>query len=195
MAAREHDVTDTPELDPSRYDDLFARNLPALAAYVQARIGAGLAARESVSDLTQSVCREVLSDLDQLSFASDEAFRSFLFLQASRKIVDRSRFHRMGKRDQARELRMPTVAECREPLRELVGGATPSRVVEAREEFERIERAITELPDAQREAVLLHRLANVSYLQIAERMGLTEAAVRGLVARGLARLAGLLRLR
>ncbi|MCA8977597.1 MAG: hypothetical protein KDC98_22930, partial [Planctomycetes bacterium] len=141
-------MTDTSEPDPRRYDALFARNLPALVAYVRARVGGALAARESISDLAQSVCREVLNDIDQLSFDSDEAFRAFLFLQASRKIVDRSRFHRMERRDPACELRLPTAADCLGPLQELMQGATPSRFAEAREEFERLENAITELPDA-----------------------------------------------
>jgi DNA-directed RNA polymerase specialized sigma24 family protein len=48
------------------------------------------------------------------------------------------------------------------------------------------------LPEAQRDAVLLSRIAGLGYQEIARQKGITEAAVRGLVARGLARLAGLL---
>ena len=47
-------------------------------------------------------------------------------------------------------------------------------------------------PDAQRDAVLLSRVAGLGYQEIARQKGISEAAVRGLVARGLARLAGLL---
>ncbi len=174
------------------YDELFARNLPALAAYVRARVGSGLAARESVSDLTQSVCREVLDDLDELRFESDEAFRAYLFLQASRKVVDRARFYRMKKRDAGREVVIPSDRESKEMLRSLAMLVTPSRAAGAREELDRVEQALQELPDNQREAVLLSRIGGISYGDIARQMTLSESAVRGLVARGLARLAAIL---
>ena len=48
------------------------------------------------------------------------------------------------------------------------------------------------LPDNQRDAVTMSRLMGLSYDQVAEQMGLTESAVRGLVARGLAALSGVL---
>ena len=73
-----------------------------LIAFLRARVGSALAARESIHDLAQSVCREVLRDQAELTFRSDESFRAFLFLQASRKIVDRARYHRMAMRDPQR---------------------------------------------------------------------------------------------
>lgn len=170
-------------------EQLFARNLPALTAYLRARVGPALSARESVSDLTQSVCREVLDDIETLRFDSEEAFRAYLFLQASRKIVDRSRFHRMAKRDPAREIAMPTEAESRDLLRNLAMMVTPSRAAVAKEQLERVERAVERLPGNQREAVVLSRVAGIGYGDIARQMSLSESAVRGLVARGLASLA------
>ena len=40
--------------------------------------------------------------------------------------------------------------------------------------------------------MLLSRLAGVDYAEIARQKGISESAVRGLVARGLARLSGML---
>jgi RNA polymerase sigma factor (sigma-70 family) len=178
--------------DRAAYDALFTRNLPALAAYLRARVGGDLGHRESVSDLAQSVCREVLEDLDQLEFVSEEAFRAFLFLQASRKMVDRYRYHTMHKRDPSREQPLPTTSDGTEGLQVLAQSLTPSRAAGAREDLERVELALRELPDNQREAVVLSRIGGISYGTIARQMGLSEAAVRGLVARGLARLAGIM---
>lgn len=45
-----------------------------------------------------------------------------------------------------------------------------------------------QLPDNQRDAVTMSRLMGLSYDQVAEQMGVSESAVRGLVARGLAAL-------
>lgn len=177
---------------PLSYEDLFTRNLPALVAYLRARIGSQLAARESVRDVAQSVCREVVADIGGLAFRSEEAFRAYLFLQASRKVVDRARFHKMAMRDPSREAEMPAEPDERDLLRGFAQLLTPSREVAAREQLDRVQKALQTLPENQREAVLLSRIGAISYGEIARQMGLTDAAVRGLVARGLARLAATL---
>ncbi len=190
MSNAQGNSPDDPAARPEpAFEQLFARNLPALVAYLRARVGGALAQRESVSDLAQSVCREVLQDRAELRFESEEAFRAFLFLQASRKVVDRYRFHKMAMRDPAREVDMPSESEARELLTNFAQWITPSRAAGAREELDRVEQAVHELPDNQREAVLLSRIGGISYPEIARQMELSEAAVRSLVARGLARLA------
>lgn len=177
--------------DRAAYDELFANNLPALVAFLRAKVGGELSQRESARDLAQSVCREVLRDIARLEFRSEEQFRAYLFLQASRKVVDRYRYHKQEMRDPARVEQLPTESQQVADLG-LYGGITPSRVAGAKEELTRVEQALQLLPEAQRDAVLLSRIAGLGYPEIARQKGITEAAVRGLVARGLARLAGLL---
>jgi len=172
-------------------DRLFEQNLPALIAFLRAKVGGELAERESVRDLAQSVCREVLRDLDALQFRSDEQFRSYLFLQAARKVVDRYRYHKQEMRDPARAEPLPDDDEAATLLGKFAD-FSPSRVAGGKEELSRVEQAIQTLPEAQREAVLLSRIAGLSYEDIAREKGISGAAVRGLVARGLARLASLL---
>lgn len=178
--------------DSGAHDQLFARNLPDLVTYLRAKVGGQLAERESVRDLAQSVCREVLRDLDQLEFRGEEQFRAYLFLQASRKVIDRHRYHKQEMRDPARQQALPADTEAAELFGAFASNPSPSRVAGAREELSRVERAIERLPDAQREAVLLSRIRGLSYQEIAVQKGTTEAAVRGLVARGLANLATML---
>ncbi|MCC7110044.1 MAG: RNA polymerase sigma factor, partial [Deltaproteobacteria bacterium] len=115
-----------------------------------------------------------------------EAFRAWLFVLATRKLTDRRRFHTQQRRDLRKE-EMP--AEEEELLLQGYASlATPSRNAAAREELQRVEGAIQLLPEAQREAILLSRVAGLSYAEIARHKGCHESAVRGLVARGLARL-------
>lgn len=171
-------------------DKLFENSMPALVAFLRGKIGAELAGRESVRDVAQSVCREVLRDLPNLEFRSEEQFRAYLFLQASRKVIDRHRYHKQEMRDPARVEPLPDDGEDVPALGALLP-LTPSREACAREELTRVERALQQLPEAQREAVLLSRIAGLSYDEIARQKGISAAAVRGLVARGLARLAGL----
>ena len=56
----------------------------------------------------------------------------------------------------------------------------------------RIEDAVQSLPANQRDAVTMSRLMGLSYAQIAEAMQMSESAVRGHVARGLAALSSVL---
>ncbi len=175
---------------PPDYESLFQRNLPRLVAFIRARAGRAIAARESAVDLAQSVCREVLADMGEFEYRGDEAFRAWLFAQATRKILDRNRYLHRERRDIAREQpAAPSEDEAGSLLQAYATMCTPSRQVAAREELQRIEAAVGSLPEAQRDAVTLSRLMGLGYPEIATIMGCTESAVRGLVARGLAALA------
>ena len=180
--------------DPAALGELFGRNLPKLVAFLRVHAGNRLLARESASDLAQSVCREVLADAHRLDYRGEEAFRKMLFLQATRKILDRDRYVHGQCRSPAREVRAggadsegADLLDCYATL------GTPSRHAGAREELERFENALAQLPEEQRQVVGMHRLLQLSYEEIASQLQKTESAVRGLVARGLARLSTLLR--
>ncbi|MBK8976197.1 MAG: sigma-70 family RNA polymerase sigma factor [Planctomycetes bacterium] len=178
--------------DRAAFDSLFARHLPALQAFLRCKVDGALAEKESIRDLAQSVCREVLQDLAEWEYRGEEAFRGWLFLQATRKIVDRYRYYKRARREASREEPLPADDDA-ELLQEYASLCTPSRHAEGSEQLARIESAMHRLPENQREAVLLSRLGGVPYADISRQLGTTESAVRGLVARGLARLAELLR--
>jgi len=174
------------------FGNLFGRHLPALQAFVRVKAGPGVLRKETPDDLVQSVCREVIEDLDQFEYRGEDAFRAWLFLKASRKIVDRHRFHNREKRSVKREQSLASGdddAQMEGLLTCYATFCTPSRVVSARQEVARIESVLEKLPDEQREAVSLSRMMGLPYPEIATVMERSEASVRGLVARGLARLA------
>lgn len=176
--------------EPAAIDSLFARNLPPLVAFIRARAGKAVAARESAHDLAQSVYREVLQDAAAIELKDEGAFRNWLFMAATRKVLDRAKFLKRERRDIAREQELPEAGpEADAMLACYASIATPSQHAAAKEELQRVERAVQDLPEEQREAVVMSRLMNLSYPQIAEQMGRTESSVRGLVARGLAALA------
>jgi RNA polymerase sigma-70 factor (ECF subfamily) len=70
--------------------------------------------------------------------------------------------------------------------------STPSAVVARQEQLLRLAAALARLPEDQRTAVELHHLRDGSVAEIAGAMGRTEAAVAGLLRRGLKRLRELL---
>ncbi|MCB9870511.1 MAG: sigma-70 family RNA polymerase sigma factor [Planctomycetes bacterium] len=170
--------------DRAAVGDLLARNYQRLCAFVRIELGGALAARESVEDVVQSVCREVLHDVDRLEVRSEPQFRRFLLLEATRKILARHRsLHR-----QCRDVRREHLAGIAATglLADYATFCTPSRVASAREEIERIEAALAELPERQRVAVSMVRMLGLSYPEAAEALECTEPAARALVARGLA---------
>ena len=119
-------------------------------------------------------------------YRGDAAFRRWLYLQATRKILQRYQHLTRQKRDPAREV---GAHELDQLLEHYGAFGTPSRRAAAREEVERIEALLGGLPPDQCEAVAMSRILGLSYADIAETMGRSESAVRGLVARGLAQLA------
>ena len=191
MAASQDDLDSLA--DGARSDDrpsletLLATHVPALMAFLRTRVDGVVAARESVRDLAQSVCREALQESDRLDWRGEAAFRSWLFVLATRKLLDRRRYYTQQRRDQRVEVPVGDDAELL--LNAYAQVATPSRNASAREELGRVERDILALPEAQREALLLSRVAGLSYAEIARQKGCNESAVRGLVARALTRLA------
>ena len=175
--------------EPRAVDSLFARNLPPLVAFIRSRARRAVAARESAVDIAQSVFREVLQDVDRIELQGEGAFRNWLFMQASRKVLDRAKFLHRDRRDVAREQALPEDGPAADALLQCYATlGTPSRHAAAREELERFEAAVQQLPDNQRDAVTMSRLMGLSYDQVADQLGVSESAVRGLVARGLAAL-------
>jgi RNA polymerase sigma factor (sigma-70 family) len=178
--------------DPAAVDELLATNLPALRAFVRLRMGAGLRAKESSSDLVQSVCREVLQNFERFQFPGAENFRRWLFTTALRVVKNKAKFWQREKRDAGREVRRPKIsgsqsgASFSDCYRSLV---TPLRDAVAKEEVERFEAVFGVLPEDYQEVISLSRVVGLSHKEIAHHMARSEAAVRQLLHRALAALA------
>ena len=181
--------------DAGAVGQLLERHLPDLRAFVRLRAGAQVRARESSSDIVQSVCREVLQHADRFQFPSESAFRQWLFTTALRKLVDRREHWNAGKRAAAGEI--PLGAETGAIDEEALVAAyqrlsSPSGHAMLREEIERLEAAFDQLSEDHREVITAARLMRLSHAEIAERMGRSEGAVRMLLVRALAELAAIL---
>jgi RNA polymerase sigma-70 factor (ECF subfamily) len=173
-------------------DALLERYLPELRAFVRLRAGAVVRARESSSDLVQSVCREVIQHMDRFQFPSEPAFKQWLYTTALRKILNRKEFYLAQKRDAYREVPLGSGSGDERLIECYRSFSSPSRRAMLREEVERIERAFEELPEDYREVITLAHVVGLSRAEIAQHMGKTEGNVRVLLHRALARMAALL---
>ena len=170
--------------DEAAVDELLERHLPALRAFVRLKAGPSLLAKESCSDLAQSVCRDVLENAERFRFGGEAEFRKWLFTTAMRKIADRAEHWRAGKRNPARERDGLDEQE----LRGLASFYTPSSQAMAREELQRVEHGFAQLAPEKQEVVLMARLMGMNHAEIAKELGKTEVAVRSMLSRALAEL-------
>lgn len=170
--------------DEAAVSSLLQQHLPALRAFVRLKAGPGLLAKESCSDLAQSVCRDVLENAERFRFGGEAEFRKWLFTTAMRKIADRAEHWRAGKREAARE----RGGLDPEELQGFATFHTPSQDAMGREELERVEAAFAKLAPEKQEVILMARLMGLSHKQIAAEVGKSEVAVRSMLSRALAEL-------
>jgi RNA polymerase sigma-70 factor (ECF subfamily) len=183
--------------DRAAMETLLQRFLPDVRAFVRLRAGPQLRARESNSDLVQSVCREILEHAERFRHPSEGAFKHWLFTTAQRKIQHRHEYWTAQKRGVVGEVPLdagPDGAEALVPdlMSRYRRFSTPSGVASLREEAERVEAAFDGLSEEHREVISMAYLTGLSRAEIAERMQRSEGAVRVLLHRALARLSGLL---
>lgn len=188
-------------LDEAEFERLLGDSLPALRAYVRARLGPMLAAHESASDVVQSVCRELLVERHDLEYRGEAAFRGWLFSAALHKVWQRDRYWRAEKRaekgpQKGHDGHGQTDATSEEQAHDLLQGyahlMTPSRETSAREQVSKLEQALAALSDGDRELIALVKIAGLPHAEVAARTGKSEEACRQGLRRALVRLAAVL---
>jgi RNA polymerase sigma-70 factor (ECF subfamily) len=180
--------------DAGAIEELLERYLPDLRGYL-ARHAGELSQRESVADLAQSVCREVLEHLraGRLAFQGEPQFKQWLYRAAVMKLGGRRRYWRADARDAraAPPAAPPAASDSRDGHQPFVDPGTPSADAVFHEEIERFARAFAALADEQRQAIALFHLEGLTHAEIAARLGVSESYSRALLSRALARLARL----
>jgi RNA polymerase sigma factor (sigma-70 family) len=172
-----------------RLDRLLEEHLPRLRAFVRLRTNQAIRARESCSDLVQSVCREVLQEQARFEFQGEAAFRNWLYTAALRKIVSRDRHWHAQRRDVGREQSPASDSGVgRDILDAYATVTTPSMLVVRKESEAAFEAAFDTLSDEHREIVTLNKLVGLSHQEIAEQLGKSEEACRQLLRRALVKL-------
>jgi RNA polymerase sigma-70 factor (ECF subfamily) len=146
------------------------------------------------SDIVQQTLMEAHAKRSQ--FAGDEiGFCAWLQKALVNNLRDALRAIRRGKRDVAREQSVEALVEASSArLGEwlAVDNSSPSRKAVSNEDLLRLADALERLSQPQRDAIVLHHLQRWTLAEVAETLGRSEAAVAGLLHRGLRRLRELL---
>jgi RNA polymerase sigma-70 factor (ECF subfamily) len=165
--------------------------------YLLARshIGARYQARIDPSDIVQQSLLDAHQKQAQFRGKTDAELLGWLKQILANNLADAVRGLARAKRDVRRE----------QPLDEQVGDSftrvegwlaavqsSPSQQVVRAEELVRLTNALTSLPEAQREAIVLHHLQGLALAEVGQALEKSPAAVAGLLHRGLKRLRELL---
>lgn len=178
--------------DPAAFGHMLERHLPAVRSFVRALMGARLRARESASDVVQSVCCELMTRTLSFRAADAQALRAWLYATARYKVKRRARDLGRKKRDVDREVAVASETELHDLGAAGSAITGPDAWALRREEVHRLAAAIDRLPQEQRDVLTLAHLSGMSRAEIAHRIGKTEVAVRAMLLRAKARLAILL---
>ena len=142
------------------------------------------------SDVVQHTLLEAHAKRQQFSGDAD-GFAAWLRKALANNIADALRQARRQKRDVSRERSLEAAVE--QPSARLgaclaAAQSSPSQQAVRSEDLLRLSDALLALPEAQREAVMLHHLQGWTLGEVAEHLSRTDAAVAGLLHRGLRRL-------
>lgn len=158
---------------------------PRLRAFVRLRMPPELRQREGESDVLQVACMQVLERAAAIEFRGEEALLHWLYGAVENAVRGMLKKQRAMCRDPKREVRDADSVL----LASYASLCTPSRVLAAKEDVQRIEAAMDTLTETQRQVVTLSCLAGLSHDEIAAQTGLSNESVRTHLHRGLARLA------
>jgi RNA polymerase sigma-70 factor (ECF subfamily) len=186
---------DTPPTRLPQHDELAAlvaaQRLPLLA-YINHNLGPALRRKLEPEDILQEVVVAALASPEQFAVPGRDPFK-LLCQIAEQRIIDAHRHHVAAqKRSVAREVSLDAPADgvaAAGLIHLLVASMTsPSQAFSRDQEEFRLQQAIAELPEDQREALRLRYVAGWPTKEIAEHLGKTDGALRVLLTRTLSRL-------
>lgn len=171
--------------DREAVESLLEQHLPRIHAYMRIHAQQDLQRRESISDLVQSVCREVLMNLPRFEYRGEPQFRAFLFKLAEQKLVERYRAMHRAKRDVRREAGPRSQDQTDPPF---ATSYSPSQALLRKEEITALEAAFDRLSEEDRRLVTDVRLLGRTHAEIAEELGISPATCRQRLHRAMVKL-------
>jgi RNA polymerase sigma-70 factor (ECF subfamily) len=158
-----------------------------------ARMRLGRVARNKVeaSDVVQETMLEALRKRDQFRGQTEAEMAGWLRQLLAYNLADAARAAGRAKRDVGRERSLEAaLAESSARLGAMLAAeqTTPSQAAGRHEDAVVLARSLTQLPEHQREALVLRHCEGCSLDEISPHMGRTPDAVAGLLKRGLRQL-------
>jgi RNA polymerase sigma-70 factor (ECF subfamily) len=180
-------VDRSPE-EAGRQLELFRSYLRLLA---RLHLAPQLRGKLDPSDIVQQTLLQAYQALDQFRGRSEAELAAWLRQILARNLVGAVRDFGRAMRDLAREQSLQAALDASSVRLEAwlaFAGSSPSQQAQRSEQALRLAEALEQLPEAQREALVLQHWHGWSLAQIAGHMNRSPAAVAGLIKRGLRQL-------
>lgn len=164
------------------------RKVRVLLLEMVAQVSPKYRSKFDASDIVQQTMFEASQNFDQFRGRTDGELAAWLRRILSRNLLDSVRRLRSQKRSVARETRLEASrsdARHAHSNRLAADQSTPSIQVARNEERDRMLEAVQRLPADQREAITLHHIKGWSTAEVAAQMKRSNAAIAGLIHRGL----------
>jgi RNA polymerase sigma-70 factor (ECF subfamily) len=175
--------------DTGAVDRLFARHRDYLCQFVQLRLDPKLRRRVDPSDLVQDAHLEAVRRLSDYLEQPGMPFRLWLRQIAHDRLLKARRYH-LGtvRRSLEREVPLPDGSGGLLAEQLFAAGSSPSQRLRRQELEERLQEAFAQLPEADREIVLLRTIEGLSYQEVGYLLAIEPAAARKRHGRALVRL-------
>lgn len=145
-------------------------------------------AKLDASDVVQQTLLNAFARREQFRGTTEGELAAWLREILKHHLTDALRDQQRDKRDVRREQSLEGAIDASFSRTQdwLVAlQSSPSQKAVKQEDLLRLSEALTELPEAQREVIVLHHLQGLKLAEVATEMGRNEAAVAGLLFRGL----------
>ena len=165
---------------PDALDEVYARFGGRLLAFIRMRMGQTLRARLESRDILQSALLKSFQRLEQFEGEDGASLMSWLVRIAENEIRDQADFQHRLRRDVAATESIDGAAQdVPAAVRSALTGAVLN------EQFERLGAALERLDPDYRDVIVLRKLEERSFKDVAMRMGRSEDACRMLLARAM----------
>jgi RNA polymerase sigma-70 factor, ECF subfamily len=178
---------------PQAFEELFGRHRPLIRRFVELRLDNVMRSRVDASDVVQETQLEAFRRLPDYLQRQPMPFRLWVRKTAYERLLTLRRQHvTAASRSVVRELPLPDRSSVLLAGRLAAPGPTPSQELAQRELVQQVRVAIAQLPDVDREILLMRHYEELSYQEISQILDIQSAAARKRHGRALLRLHQLL---
>jgi RNA polymerase sigma-70 factor (ECF subfamily) len=178
---------------PEARAQLLDRHRPYLRRLVEARLDSRLRARVDPSDVVQEAQLEAARRLEGYLGQPPMPFRLWLRqITYDRLLMVRRHHVRAARRAVEREVALSDGSSCQLAQQVLAGGPTPSQQLVQRELARRVQKAVGQLPEGEREVLIMRNLEGLSNREVAQVLQMDPATSSRRYGRALIRLRDLL---
>ncbi len=182
--------------DRASLEILFARSYRRLERVVRIRWGRGTQPRYDLADVLQEAFLKAWRGLDGYSKQPDYGFLDWVARIAENTLRDQARRQSAARRDPSREQSLPPRGStARLELDEQIAcrDKGPREWAEEQERAQRLDACLAELPEAEREVLVLRFYLEESWQEVGQHLGRTARGAEQLARRARERLAALYR--